>query len=180
MQASDKDAAEDELSKVRRLLEEKKQDLEEWMKVAKVEEVPKNIVFEKKTIVGALASMVYELENTEPEVEEIIQPELPVLKNNDQRKEWLADYKSWGLWYRDENIDVNYYKYDFSDGSRLVVAEYPQRHTYYSSEYKDEYYYHLLEKNKKGYKKPYDEQFRQQTDSETYLVEFLKDLQKKG
>lgn len=180
MQASDKDAAEDELSKVRRLLEEKKQDLEEWMKVAKVEEVPKNIVFEKKTIVGALASMVYELENTEPEVEEIIQPELPVLKNNDQRKEWLADYNSWGLWYRDENIDVNYYKYDFSDGSRLVVAEYPQRHTYYSSEYKDEYYYHLLEKNKKGYKKPYDEQFRQQTDSETYLVEFLKDLQKKG
>lgn len=180
MQASDKDAAEDELSMVRRLLEKKKQDLEEWMKVAKVEEVPKNIVFEKKTIVGALASMVYDLENTESEVEEIIQPELPVLKNNDQRKEWLADYKSWGRWYRDENIDVDYYKYDFSDGSRLVVAEYPQRHTYFSSEYKDEHYYHLLEKNKKGYKKPYDEQFRQQTDSETYLVEFLKDLQKKG
>lgn len=180
MQVPDKDAAEDELSMVRRLLGKKKQDLEEWMKVAQVEEVPKNIIFEKKTIVGALASMVYELENTEPEAEEIIQPELPVLKNNDQRKEWLADYKSWGLWYRDENIDVDYYKYDFSDGSRLVVAEYPQRHTYFSSEYKDEHYYHLLEKNKKGYKKPYDEQFRQQTDSETYILEFLKDLQKKG
>lgn len=181
MQASDKDAAEDELSMVRRLLEKKKQDLEEWMKVAKVEEVPKNIVFEKKTIVGALASMVYDLENTEPEVEEIIQPELPVLKNNDQRKEWLAAYKSWGLWYRDENIDVNYYKYDFSDESRLVVAEYPQRHSYYSSsEYKDEHYYHLLEKDKKGYGEPYDEQFRQQADCETYLVEFLKNLQKKS
>lgn len=111
---------------------------------------------------------------------ENIQPELPALKNNDQRKEWLANYKSWGLWYRDENIDVNYYKYDFIDGSRLVVAEYPQRHTYYSSEYQDEHYYHLLEKNKKGYKELYDEQYRQQTDSETYLVEFLKDLQKKG
>lgn len=111
---------------------------------------------------------------------EDIQPELPVLKNNDQRKEWLANYKSWGLWYRDENIDVNYYKYDFIDGSRLVVAEYPQRLTYYSSEYRDEHYYHLLEKNKQGYKKPYDEQYRQQTDSETYLVEFLKNLQKKG
>ena len=111
---------------------------------------------------------------------ENIQPELPALKNNDQRKEWLANFKSWGPWYRDENIDVNYYKYDFIDGSRLVVAEYPQRHTYYSSEYQDEHYYHLLEKNKKGFKKPYDEQYRQQTDSETYLVEFLKDLQKKG
>lgn len=111
---------------------------------------------------------------------ENIQQKLPALKNNDQRKEWLANYKSWGLWYRDENIDVNYYKYDFIDGSRLVVAEYPQRLTYYSSEYRDEHYYHLLEKNKQGYKKPYDEQYRQQTDSETYLVEFLKDLQKKG
>lgn len=111
---------------------------------------------------------------------ENIQPDLPALKNNDQRKEWLANYKSWGLWYRDENIDVNYYKYDFIDGSRLVVAEYPQRHSYYSSEYQDEHYYHLLEKNKKGFKKPYDEQYRQQIDSETYLVEFLKELQKKG
>lgn len=118
------------------------------------------------------------LEKAKAESEQ--QPELPALKNNDQRKEWLANYKSWGLWYRDENIDVNYYKYDFIDGSRLIVAEYPQRHTYYSSEYQDEHYYHLLEKNKQGYKKPYDEQYRQQTDSETYLVEFLKDIQKKG
>ncbi len=52
-----------------------------------------------------------------------VQPELPVLKNNDQRKKWLGNYKEWGLWYKDENIDVNYYKYDFLDGSRLVVAE---------------------------------------------------------
>lgn len=122
-----------------------------------------------------------EIEVSDPEEENIAasRPELPVFKNNDQRKEWLANYKSWGLWYRDENIDVNYYKFDFIDGSRLVVAEYPQRLTYYSSEYRDEHYYHLLEKNKQGYKKPYDEQYRQQTDSETYLVEFLKNLQKK-
>lgn len=54
---------------------------------------------------------------------EMVQPELPTLKNKDQRKEWLSNYKAWGLWYRDENIDVNYYKFDFDDGSRLVVAE---------------------------------------------------------
>ncbi len=108
------------------------------------------------------------------------QEELPLLKNNDQRKEWLKNYKKWGLWYRDENIDVNYYKYDFSDGSRLIVAEYPQRQSYYSSKAQDEQFYHLLEKNKKGYEKVYDEKYRHQTDSETYLVEFLKELQKKG
>lgn len=111
---------------------------------------------------------------------ETVQPELPILNNNDQRKEWLRNYKDWGLWYRDDNIDVNYYKFDFEDGSRLVVAEYPQRFCYGSEKLENEFYYHLLEKNKRGYgKKTYDESFRNQTDSETYLVEFLKKVQKK-
>lgn len=109
------------------------------------------------------------------------QPELPAMKNNDQRKEWLKNYKEWGLWYRDENIDVNYYKYDFSDGSRLVVAEYPKRRRYWNTkELADEHYYHLLEKNREYYgcKERYDHPYTHSTDSETYLVEFLKNLQK--
>lgn len=170
----------DELSRVKRLLDEKKHDLEEWTKVAKVEDIPEPVIFEKKTIVGALASMVCELENVKEEPDPVQQPEIPVLKNNDQRKEWLENYKSWGLWYRDENIDVNYYKFDFEDGSRLIVSEYPDRHCYWNDELKDETYYHLLEKNKKSYKKKYDEVFRHSADSETYLVDFLKNLQKKG
>lgn len=111
------------------------------------------------------------------------QPEFPVLKNMDQRKEWLKNYKDWGLWYRDENIDVNYFKFDFPDGSRLIVAEYPQRQYTYSSIPKDEYFYHLLEKrkNKKeyGYGRAYDEKYWYQPDSETYLIEFLKNIQRK-
>lgn len=108
------------------------------------------------------------------------QPEFPILRNNDQRKEWLKNYKKWGIWYRDENIDVNYYKFDFSDGSRLVVAEHPQRYNYWNGKRSDECFYHLLEKNKKCYHGTYDEKYRHSTDSETYLVEFLKNLQKKG
>lgn len=107
--------------------------------------------------------------------------ELPVLKNNDQRKEWLSNYKEWGLWYRDEHIDVDYYKYDFSDGSRLVVAEYPQRRMYWkANEFRDEHYYHLIEKNKEFYgsKKTFEGQYMHSADSETVLVEFLKNLQK--
>lgn len=116
---------------------------------------------------------------SEPEPSEIQpQPELAVLKNNEQRKEWLNNYKDWGLWYRDEHIDVNYYKYDFEDSSRLVVAEYPERFCYWNGEKQDECYYHLLEKNKKGYKTVYDEVYRHREDSETYLIEFLKNLQK--
>lgn len=119
---------------------------------------------------------VYDIEGTFREVMEA--DTLPLLKNNEQRKAWLADYKKWGLWYTDKNIDVNYYKYDFVDGSRLIVAEYPQRFAYWSTEYRDEYYYHLLEQNKKGYSTTYNETYRNNTDSETYLVEFLKNLQK--
>lgn len=172
----------DDLSRLRALLDEKKRDLEEWVRVSKVEEVPENIVYEKKTIVGALANMLCELEDgqdAEPEPEPE-QPDLPVLRNNDQRKEWLSKYKDWGLWYRDEHIDVNYYKYDFRDGSRLVVAEYPQRKCNWRNEKSDDAYYHLMEKNCKGYKGTFDKQYVHSTDSETYLVDFIKNLQKGG
>ncbi|MGN0308378.1 MAG: hypothetical protein ACI4DN_09195 [Lachnospiraceae bacterium] len=102
--------------------------------------------------------------------------EFPILKNADQRKEWLRNYKDWGLWYRDENIDVNYYKFDFPDGNRLICCEYPARDHEWVYETRDEIHYHLLEKNKPKYdsKKTYDEKFCHSTTSETYLIEFLK------
>ena len=76
---------------------------------------------------------------------------------------------------------MNYYKYDFEDGSRLVVTEYTDRIMEWNGEEKrDSCYFHLLEKNKKAYgnKKTYDKQYVHAPDSETYLAEFLKWLQK--
>lgn len=159
---------------VKNILDEQSKLLEDMLAV---EGLPERTVVKQKIIVGALASMYTDLENMNEDEE--TQPELPVLKNNDQRKEWLERYKEWGLWYRDENIDVNYYKYDFPDGTRLIAAEYPQRERYYCKGQMDEVYYHLLEKNKKAYKWTYDEKYRQQANSVTELVEFLKNLQKK-
>lgn len=120
-------------------------------------------------------------EKKEEAKEEIVQQELPLMKNNNQRKEWLENYKDWGLWYRDEHIDVNYYKYDLPDGSRLIVEEYPQRECYWTKEKKDEYFFHLLEKKKQKYdhKSTYDVPYMHASDSETYLIDFLKKLQKK-
>ncbi len=134
-----------------------------------------------KVLVAALAGYIHNLDMVMNPPEEPKQPELPKFKNNDQRKEWLRNYKEWGLWYYDDHIDVNYYKYDFADGSRLVVAEYLDRiNAWNGREKEDEHYFHLLEKNKKSYAigKPYDKQYMNSTDSETYLVEFLKNLQK--
>lgn len=138
-------------------------------------------VRKQKILVAALAGYIHDLDMVLNPPEEPEQPELPKLKNNDQRKEWLNNYKEWGLWYRDENIDVNYYKYDFEDGSRLVVAEYPQREQAWKCVPRDEHYYHLLEKGRRKAgttDEIYDHQYIQYADSETYLVEFLKNLQK--
>lgn len=120
-------------------------------------------------------------EKKEEAKEETVQQELPLMKNNNQRKEWLENYKDWGLWYRDEHIDVNYYKYDLPDGSRLIVEEYPQREMYWSKEKRDEYFFHLLEKNRQKYdlKSTYDAPYRHTPDNETCLIDFLKKLQKK-
>lgn len=136
----------------------------------------------QKVLIVALDLLIHNLRVTDNGYKrEVDQPELPKFKNNDQRKDWLRNYRDWGLWYTDRNININYYKYDFADGSRLVVAEYLDRiNAWNGREKEDEYYFHLLEKNKKSYAigKPYDKQYMNSTDSETYLVEFLKNLQK--
>ena len=174
---------------IRDYLKKEERTLSEYEKVNSEDGgLPHNLMMRQRMLVKGLRLLMEheadqddQEEDDEHEEIEPVQPELPVLKNNDQRKEWLKEYKSWGLWYRDENIDVNYYKYDFSDGSRLVVAEYPLREGYWNREPEDEYFFHFLEKNRKKYasiNEVYDEKFRNQTDSETYMVEFLKNLQK--
>lgn len=49
---------------------------------------------------------------------------VPVLHNNKEREEFARNYREWGLWYQDDNIETKYYKFDFPDGSRIIVAEY--------------------------------------------------------
>lgn len=155
-----------------------------YLEMAEKEFSPNDIrVRKQKILVAALAGYIHDLDMVLNPPEEPEQPKLPKLRNNDQRKEWLNNYKDWGLWYRDENIDVNYYKYDFDDGSRLVVAEYPQREQAWKCVPRDEHYYHLLEKGRRKVgttDEIYDNQYIHYVDSETYLVEFLKNLQKGG
>lgn len=144
---------------------------------------PNNIHIRKmKLRVAALAAFASDLDNIENPVPKPEQPSLPLLKNNDQRKSWIENYKAWGMWYRDKNIDVNYYKYDFADGSRLIAAEYPQREFYWSNEIRDEVYYHLVEKRKEKYNGlgTYDEKYQNSTTSVGEIVEYLKEIQKKG
>ncbi len=163
---------------VKDILQTERKLLDDYLEIG---DLPEKTVDRQKIIVAALAAMVCDLEfTTDPEPDS--QPELPILKNNDQRKEWLDNYRDWGLWYQDKNLDVNYYKYDFSDGSRLIVEEYLQRAQYWDpKKFYDEHHYHLLEKDRKGYNGTlFDNKYCHSAESETYLVEFLKNLQKKN
>ena len=113
-----------------------------------------------------------------------IQPPLPVMKNNDQRKEWLRKYKEWGLWYTDEHIGARYYKYDFENGARLIVEEYDPEPVHNSPWVSNEpYYMHLVggpepERNNEIPKWTYHSKYNKYPNSETELVEFLKGVQK--
>ena len=163
---------------IREYLEEEEKTLRDYLEC---DGLPERMVLRQQLKVAGLRilrNLVRDVMETE---EETTQSELPHLKNNEERKEWLENYQDWGLWYRDERLDFNYYKYDFKDGSRLVAAEYPMREGYRNQEPRDEHFFHFLKKNKKKYTsldETYDEKFRNGTDSITSLVEFLKEIQK--
>ena len=115
------------------------------------------------------------------------QPELPRLKNNDQRKEWLRNYKAWGLWYTDEHIGARYYKYDFANGARLIAEEYDRDtvHSQWVSDNTESYYMHLIggpePERKSGIPKwTQHGRYNKFPNSESELVEFLKEVQRES
>lgn len=113
---------------LRSMLEKEKSTLGEILKVNKAEPHPalEKIIRKKKILVGALAGTLCDLEQSElPEKEDIPeQPELPVLRNNDQRKEWLNTFHDWPIWFEVPQAAEVYYRYDLPDGCSLVICEY--------------------------------------------------------
>ena len=112
---------------------------------------------------------------------------LPVMRNNDQRKEWLRNYKDWGLWYTDEHIGVRYYKYDFANGARLIAEEYDRDtvHSQWVSDNTESYYMHLIggpePERKSGIPKwTQHGRYNKFPNSESELVEFLKEVQRES
>ena len=139
-------------------------------------------VRKQKLIIGALAGMICDLDLDDiPEPE---QPELPEFRNNDQRKEWLRNYKAWGLWYEDKNIGARYYKYDFDNGARLIAETYIHPGDKYMPEHESSFL-HLVggpdPARKSGIPKwVRHERYDRFPSNETELVEFLKYMQKEG
>ena len=139
-------------------------------------------VRKRKLMIGAYAGMIADLDYED--IPEASRPELPLFKNNDQRKEWLRNYQAWGLWYEDKNIGARYYKYDFDNGARLIAEEYTRSATEWYEEHTISYL-HLVggpepPKDKSGCVPKWNrhEIYDKHPNSETELVEFLKYIQK--
>ncbi len=131
-----------------------------------------------KIKVCALASYVCDLDdivNPPPKPE---QPELPVLKNNDQRAAFVDAYETWPLWIETKQTGERYYRYDLEDGTSMVVKVYHARifDGYASGSYEVQYYdgygrheYYLLRDGKF---------FRDCDTNRSLLIEKLKEIQK--
>lgn len=105
------------------------------------------------------------------------QPPFPAMSNNDQRRAFLDSYTDWPVWFKVQQADEVYYRYDLPDGSSIVICRYRYWADWmekYSDENPDctatrEY---LL---KPGYHYLHDCRTNRSA-----LVEHLKDIQKKA
>lgn len=163
-------------------LYDQERDLKQILDIEKEEPgLPYMTIMQQQMVVAGLRL----LQNCVKSMKEPEQPPLPEMKNNDQRKEWLRNHKAWGLWYTDPHTEARYYKYDFNNGARLIAEE-------YDPEPKDENswwvptescYLHLVggpEPERAGGvpKWTYHPKYNKFPNSETELIEFLKEIQK--
>ena len=99
------------------------------------------------------------------------QPELPLLKNDKQRAEFIDAYEEWPLWIDNQETGEKYYRYELPDGTSFVIK------TYHAMLYN----YDALEYG--NYKEGYGENEQYLRDCRTNrstLIDKLKELQKAG
>lgn len=86
------------------------------------------VIRKQQLIVGALESILCDLEEQklkeELEKAEPDQPELPILKNDNQRKAFIDDYATWPIWIDNQETGERYYRYDLPDGTSFVIKTY--------------------------------------------------------
>ena len=140
------------------------------------------VIRKQQLIVGALESILCDLEEQklkeELEKAEPDQPELPILKNDNQRKAFIDDYATWPIWIDNQETGERYYRYDLPDGTSFVIKTYHSMLYDWKADvtmrYKEGYganEEYLLEPGKF---------FRDCRVNRTALIEKLKEIQKGG
>lgn len=163
-------------------LYDQERDLKRILDIEKEEPgLPHMMIAQQQMVVAGLRLLQKHIKS----IEEPEQPPLPKMKNNDQRKEWLKNHKAWGLWYTDPHTGARYYKYDFGNGARLIAEEYAPEPKNDNSWWvpTESCYLHLVggpEPERAGGvpKWTHHPKYNKFPNSETELIEFLKEVQK--
>ena len=53
--------------------------------------------------------------------------------NTEKRREFLKNYKEWGVWITVPELGQTYYKYELPDGTRILAMEYQRQRPYPAS-----------------------------------------------
>lgn len=168
----------DELGEIRKILEQEKKLLHDYLEVG---DIPERTVFRQKTIVAALAAMIFDLEEADQKEEQAEQPELPDMINDESCKAFINAYRQWPIWIDIKETGERYYRYQFKNGASFVVKEClhmcldhknsskKPEEGYHDSWNPEEYYIFLGEKP-----------FKDCRSSKYGMIGFLEDLQREG
>lgn len=134
-----------------------------------------------ETILLALKLHLTDMEYPVPVPLKSVQPELPILKNNDLRKDFIDNYSSWPIWIDTELTGERYYRYDLSDDISMVVKNYHSKLFDYNAikeKFEDRFKdgwgkeeYYLLKT---------DKHFKDCEVNKQALIDYLKEVQKVG
>lgn len=172
------------------------------MSVTKIKDIRKE--YGKKTVLAQKCSE-FSGSLTNPEdmdeisdIVDMVPIDLPVFESDEDIREWLLAPEKWygGLWYTDENIEANYYKFDFENGCRLIAVEYkyslplnrldsPDEHQHIKEadgSFCGEPYFHLIYseeylRSSDLYYQQAERHFTHQTISVECLTEFIRKMQ---
>ena len=160
------------------ILDEAKRNLDMYIEY----EAPAEMLEKQKIIVAALARMVCDLEETElkkqTEEERLEQPELPKLKNNDQRAAFVDAYETWPIWIETKETGERYYRYDLPEASMVVKVYFHRCFDHSSNAQRWEDRFHESWGGQEYYLVLDGKYFRDCKVNRSELIDYLKEVQK--
>ena len=109
------------------------------------------------------------------------QDDLPNMTNNDQRRNWIGTYRSWPLWSENKETRERYYRYVFENGDAFIIKDiYSNRERYDWNKRKNVRKAEWIKKEGFIMKNGALEELNDCVTSETLMIDYLREMKKKG